>query len=91
METVFKSICSFEYLALLMFGVVSEKPPTAPCLNANHTNLNGLLENYCGFAYREIIHSHEKRKDSLETQAAFCLILILLEVAKSTLHEPLSE
>ena len=28
-------------------------PPTAPCLNANYTNLNGLLENYfnCGFAF----------------------------------------
>ena len=31
--------------------------PTAPCLNANYTNLNGLLEYYfnCGFACREII------------------------------------
>ena len=31
--------------------------PIAPCLNANYTNLNRLLENYfnCGFAYREII------------------------------------
>ena len=31
--------------------------PPVPCLNANYTNLNGLLQNYfnCGFAYREII------------------------------------
>ena len=31
--------------------------PIAPCLNANFSNLNRLLEYYfnCGFAYREII------------------------------------